>query len=565
MSLFGALRLGSNALQANQIAMQVVGQNIANSNTPGYIREETVLMPAPAVRMGNLVLGLGVRVDAVIQKIDRFLEERLRGAVSEQVSAETQESAYSQLEQLIGEFSDTDISTAMTRFFNSISEVLNQPENVSARNLAVLNARTLTQRINALAQGVNQLRSDLNQRVWGIADEINRLSGEIRDLNVQIVEIEASSVSNSEAVGLRDQRQVALEKLAQLLDIKVREQDAGGVTVYAGGDFLVSEGIQHRVEVVVSGDRGLAAASLRFVDSNAAVAPSGGELHGLTVARDHILGGFLDRLDDFAATLAFEFNKVFSSGQGLHGYTAATSEAFGLSATKPLDQAGLLFPPVNGSFQLLLYDTKSKTTRTFDIPVHLLGDHTDTTLEDLVQALNSTGAISAQITAEGRLSLASPSDTEQFAFANDTSGVLAALGINTLFTGSTALHLGIHPAIASDPAKFAASRGGIGVDTRNAVMLAQFADRPIASHNGESITIVYDRLVAETAQGSTVTHAAADSARAFEQTLRGQKLAISGVNVDEEAITMLAIQKAFQATARYIGVVNQLLDALLSI
>lgn len=564
MSLFGALRLGSNALQANQIAMQVVGQNIANSNTPGYIREETVLVPAPAVRMGNLVLGLGVRVDAVIQKIDRFLEERLRGAISEQVSAETQESVYSQLEQLVGEFTDTDISTAMTRFFNSISEVLNQPENVSVRNLAILNARTLTQRINALAQEVNQLRFDLNQRVWGIAEEINRLSSQIRDLNVQIVEIEASAVSNSEAVGLRDQRQVALEKLANLLDIRVREQDTGGVTVYSGGDFLVSDGIQHEVTVSVQGDRGLSVANLRFVDSDAAVVPSAGELHGLTVARDDILGGFLDRLDDFAATLAFEFNKVFSSGQGLHGYTTATSEAFGIDATKPLNQAGLFFAPVNGSFQVLLYDTKSQTTRTAEIQVHLLGDARDTTLDDVVAALNNTGAISASVTADGRLSLVSPSATEQFAFANDSSGLLAALGINTLFTGSTALDLGIHPEIASDPAKFAASRGGIGVDTRNAVMLAQFGDQPIASHNGESITTIYDRLVAETAQGSTVTHAAADSARAFEETLRGQKLAISGVSVDEEAINMLAIQKAFQAAARYIATVNQLLDTLLS-
>ncbi len=564
MSLFGALRLASNALQANQIAMQVVGQNIANSSTPGFIREETVLVPAPTVRMGNLALGLGVRVDSVIQKIDHFLEERLRGSVSEQISTETQESVYFQLEQIIGEFTETDISTAMTRFFNSISEILNQPENVSVRNLAVLNARTLTQRINALAKEVRQLRADLNTRIWGIAEEINRLSSEIRNLNVQITEIEASTVSKSDAVGLRDQRLVALEKLAKLLSIQVREQDAGGVTVYTGGDFLVSEGIRHGVKVVVGGDRGLSTASIKFADSDAEIMPTAGELHGLLVARDQILGEFLDRLDDFAATLAFEFNKVFSAGQGLHGYTTATSEAFGIPADKPLDQAGLFFTPVNGSFQVLLYDTKSKTTRTVDVQVHLLGDLHDTTLQKLVDMLNASGIVSAQITSDGRLSLASPSASEQFAFANDTSGLLAALGINTLFTGTTALDLGIHPAIASDPAKFAASAGGIGVDTHNAVRLAQFADRPIASHNGESITTIYDRLVAETAQGSTVTHAAADSARAFEQTLRGQKLAISGVSVDEEALNMLTIQRAFQASARYIGVVNELLDTLLA-
>lgn len=565
MSLFGALRLGSNALRADQIAMQVVGQNIANANTPGYIREETILSPAPSIRVGNLVLGLGVQVDAVVQKIDRFLEERLRGAVSEQVSAETQESVYSQLEQLVGELGDTDLSTAMTRFFNSVSEILNQPENVSVRNMAVLNAGSLTQQINAMAEQVDQLRSDLNERVWSLADEVNRLAEDVRDLNLRIVQTEGGSVSKSEAVGLRDLRQVALEKLARLIDVRVKEQESGSVTVYSGGDFLVADELLHPVEVSLVGDRGMATARLQFTDTESAIQAGGGELHGLMVARDQTLGGFVDKLDEFAATLAFEFNKVFASGQGLHGYDGVTGETAVIAPDKPLDEAGLTFSPVNGSFQVLVYDTKTRTTRTADVRVHLLGDDNDTTLQGLADALNQIDSLTAEVTADGRLSISSQSAAEQFAFANDTSGVLTALRINTLFTGSTARDLGVSQAIASDPAKFAASRGGIGIDTQNAVLLAEFPDRPIASHNSESITTIYDRLVAETAQGSTVAHAAATGAQAFEQTLRAQELAISGVSIDEEAINMLTIQKAFQASARYIAVVNELLETLLAL
>jgi flagellar hook-associated protein 1 FlgK len=282
-------------------------------------------------------------------------------------------------------------------------------------------------------------------------------------------------------------------------------------------------------------------------------------------ARDQTLGGFLDKLDDFAGALAFEFNKVFAGGQGLRGYDAATSESAVSAADKPLDQAGLAFTPVNGSFQVLVYDTKAKTTKTADVQVRLLGDDDDTTLQDLADALNQIDSLSAAATSDGRLSISSQSAASQFAFASDSSGVLAALGINTLFTGSTARDLGVSRAIASDPAKFAASRGGIGVDTQNAVMLAEFPDLAIASHNSETITTIYDRLVADMAQGSTVTHAAAQGAKAFEQTLRGQKLAISGVSIDEEAVNMLAIQRAFQASARYIGVVNELLDTLLKL
>jgi len=565
MSLFGSIRMAANSLRANQIAMQVIGQNIANANTPGYIREETILSPAPTQRMGNLLLGLGVQVDAVVQKIDNFLEERLRGAVSDESDAAARESTYTQLEEMIGELSETDISTAMTTFFNGIAEILNQPENVSVRNLAVLNARTLTQEINRLATRVREVRADLNSRIITLKDDINRLAEEIRVLNVRISETEGGSVSKSDAVGLRDQRLMALEELAKLVNIRVREQPTGSVTVYVGGDYLVADGFSRPVKLVLSSDRGLTTADIHFEETDSPLDATSGEYCGLKAARDDVLGGFLDKLDDFAGTLAFEFNKIFSSGQGLHGYSEVTSQSYVTDADAPLDQAGLKFTPVNGAFQIMVYNTQDKTTQTIDVPVHLLGDDTDTTLQTLSDALGQIGALSVTVAPDGRLSIASKSANNEFAFANDTSGILAALGINTLFTGSTATDLAVNEAIAGDPAKFAASRGGIGLDTENAVELVAFPDKGIASHNNASISVIYDRLVAETTQGSTVTHAEAEGARVFEQTLRGEKLATSGVSLDEEAISMIAVQKSFQASARFIAVLSELLDLLVSI
>ncbi|HOA53494.1 MAG TPA: flagellar basal body protein, partial [Thermogutta sp.] len=83
MSLFSSIRMASNTMRADQIALQVIGQNIANAETPGYIREEIALKPAPIQKLGGLPLGLGVQVAAVIQKLDQFLEERLRASVSD--------------------------------------------------------------------------------------------------------------------------------------------------------------------------------------------------------------------------------------------------------------------------------------------------------------------------------------------------------------------------------------------------------------------------------------------------------------------------------------------------
>jgi flagellar hook-associated protein 1 FlgK len=95
--------------------------------------------------------------------------------------------------------------------------------------------------------------------------------------------------------------------------------------------------------------------------------------------------------------------------------------------------------------------------------------------------------------------------------------------------------------------------------------LAAFIDRPLDSHNGDSMGAVYDRLTAETTQNSTVAGAVANGFRTYEATLQGQSLAISGVNIDEEAIKMISYQRAFQASAKYISTVSELMEVLVNL
>ena len=117
---------------------------------------------------------------------------------------------------------------------------------------------------------------------------------------------------------------------------------------------------------------------------------------------------------------------------------------------------------------------------------------------------------------------------------------MAALGLNTFFEGADAMGLSVNNDLKHDPSKFAASRGGIGVDTENAVTLANFLDLSLESQNGDSLSVLYTRFISETVQGATVASATAESARVFETSLQGQKSATSGVNLDEEAVRMLA-------------------------
>ena len=557
--------MGGNSLRANDIALQVVGQNIANANTPGYIREEVVLTPAATQKLGNLLLGMGVDVEAVVQKVDKFLEERLRGAVSDSSSANVLQQTYTQLEGVVDALSDTDLSAALNNFFNSISDILNQSDDVSIRNQSVLQGQTLAQDIQRMSQRVEALRSDANDRVRNMAGEINKLISNISGLNIKIAELQGGSTSKSDAVGLTDQRANALEELAGLINIQTVEQPDGTVTVYCGGDYLVFAGIARSVEAVVDSESGTSNVDIRLADTDSKLDCSSGELKGLLDSRDIVLQDYIDELDDFAKTLIFEFNKIYSSGQGLSGYSTLTGAYRVDDSSKPLNDAGLTFTPQNGSFQALVHNKKTGLTTTSDLLVDLNGMGHETTLEDLRDSLNGISGIQAEILIGGQLKINGKSSDDEIAFANDTSGVLAALGLNVFFTGASASDLDVSAVVENDPAKFAASQGGIGADTKTAQVLAQFLDYPIQSHNGESLGVIYDNMMAEVAQGSSVSKTVADGAQAFVSSLQGQKMSTSGVNLDEEAIKMITYQRAYQASAKFIATISDLLELLVNI
>lgn len=564
MSLLGTIQLSSNALNAAQLGLQVTGNNIANANTPDYIRQRLVQSTQPGYPLGGLIVGLGVKVDGIQQVIDKFLDERMRSATSDVASSDAQADAYSKLESVINELGDNDLSTSLTSFFGSLQDVLNQPESTAVRNVAVQKAQTLTQAIQRLDSQTRDLFQDENSQIISTADDINGLVKDIAKLNVQIAQVEGG-VSKSDAVGLRDQRAADLGKLAEITNIKTVEQPTGDVTVYSGGDYLVSLGTYRQVHAVTSAENGLQVSRIEIEGINSPLSAGGGRLAGLTAARDNVLGGFLNGLDDVSKTLINEFNKVYSGGQGLSGYSQLTSEHSASASNLPLDAAGLPFTPTNGGFQVQVTNTLTGETKTTDIRVDLNGLDTDTNLQTLTTQIDAIDGISASITADGRLQITSDSPDVTFAFSNDTSGSLAALGLNTFFSGAGSQDIGVNADLKSDPGKLAFSGGGVGQDTTNGEKLANLLTSPLATHNGKSLADIYEQVTSDVATGSQSASAAADGFRSFQQALESQHIAVSGVNIDEEAVHMIEYQRAFQASAKVISTINDLLDTLLKL
>ena len=568
MSLSGTIQLAANSLLAQQVGLQVVGSNIANAATPGYLRQRVDYVPVPTQERGGLNLGTGVRVQGITSQINQFVQDRARRAVSDLAAAEPQEKTYAILESILGELGDTDLSSILGRFFSRFNEILVEPESSAARRLAISQGEAVTNELNRLDRQVRQHHGDINAEIASVSVEMNQFLREIADLNLKIVELEGGGAIQSDAVGFRDQREMALSELAKLIDIQAVEDSTGSISVFAGGDFLVIAGRHRDMETIFTQQDGLTKANVHIVQTESALQSATGKLSGLLAARDEVLKGFLKELNEFSQTFIFEFNQLYVSGLGEHGHLELTSDFHLENPDDILDEAGLAFTPQNGSFQVKVRNRQTNVTETSDIQVDLNGLDDDTSLRDLSAALNAVEGISASLVAvhdRTTLSVTADGPNLEFDFANDNSGVLAALGLGTFFTGFSAAESGVRKELVNELKSLAISRNGFGENVENGVKLAGFLDQRLASQDEVTLTSLYDQFAGGTIQASAVARSVADGLRIFQQTVEGEQLAISGVNIDEEAVQMIAHQRAFQASARLIATASELLELLMAL
>ena len=566
MSLFSAIQGSSNALRVHQLGLQVVGNNISNVNTPGYIRQELVQASATGYKSGQLIIGQGVQAVGIQQKLDNFVLERLRQTQSQLSYQEQVEGTNTQIESLLNELTDKDFSSNLSRFANAFQDVANQPGSDSIRTLAISRGQELATQLRSLSSSIDDISKRNQTEISAAATDINRIVENIAKLNQRIVEIEGGALSNSDAVGLRDERLKALDELSSFVDITVAEEPTGSVTVFVGGDYLVSNGIPRPVKASLSSREQNNSLEIRLVDTDVALNVAGGKVKGLYESANAATStGFKGKLNSLASDVIRVVNRLHSQGQGLKGFGITTGETVLKKTNVPLEQSNASLDIDNGSFTIEISDAKTGKKQTVDILVRQQGLPSDTTALQLAATIDAVNGISARITNDGRFEIKSDSEAVKFSFAKDTSGALAALGINTFFRGDSASTIEVRSEIINDPTQLAASVNGIGNGADNAIRIAEAFTKPTELLGGRSINALYDELISGTTRDINSQKGITDGLRNFQQTLEAQNLGISGVNLDEEAVKMLLYQRAFQATSKLVSVAAEMLDTLVKI
>ena len=223
-STFFGIEIGRRALAANQVALDVIGQNTSNVGTAGYSRQvanfvETDPYGYPGADTGKPAqLGTGVSIASIDRVRDDYLDTRIYGANADQGALNSLQTILSRAETAYGEPSDTAIGAQLTGFFNSFSDLSASPESAAVRSTVLNKAQGLVDAFHEVDGALAKLGPEIQSSIASNVGEANNLASQIAALNKQI----AASVNNEDHPNdLLDRRTALIGQLSGLVDVQV--------------------------------------------------------------------------------------------------------------------------------------------------------------------------------------------------------------------------------------------------------------------------------------------------------------------------------------------------------
>ncbi len=318
-NISGILNIGSTALLAQQRAIDVTGNNIANVDTPGYSRQRVSLVQNSPVRDNWGVSSTGVTAEPKVKRTyDQFVANQLNAQNESLGRWQAQESTLEKVEAVFDESSGFGLNNAMSEFWSAWQDLANNPSGSVERNAMVSSGQYLSSVFNQLNGGLAQLHDDIDVNIRNKTDEINHISAQIADLNQKIRQVE---INGQNANDYRDDRDLAIQSLSKIIDIESFEDNLGNVTVMAGGGKPLVDGVKSWRLSTADNSSGL---KIFWADSSGNTTDitneiGSGELKGYLECRDVIVSGYIDSLNELAGAIVSEVNLIHSQGVALDG------------------------------------------------------------------------------------------------------------------------------------------------------------------------------------------------------------------------------------------------------
>jgi flagellar hook-associated protein 1 len=617
MSLSQALATAVTGLRATQVGLSLVSNNVANAETPGYLRKTPVLS---AVATG------GVQVAEINRELDQYIQRQLRSESSGSGYADLRAQFYSRLQSIYGvPGSAPALETMLSDFTSAVQALTTSPESGAARGAVLNAAQALTQQLRTSSDAIQGLRSDAEQGIGDAVQRANEAIQRIAQINRQIgVSHDASTA------GLMDERDRYIDELSQLMDITVVPGDNNQVAVYTGSgiqlasvtaavlsfDGRSSLNAMSRWDadpsersvgsIVVTGTNGFS------VDLIANHALRSGQLQAYIEMRDQTLVQAQAQLDQLAAGLARSLSDQTVSS------TAVTSPP---QAGFDLDISGLL---AGNSISVNYTDRSTGTQRTLtlmrvDDPAALPLSNTATLVSnDKVVGIDFSGGMASVITqinavlAGSALQASNPSGNTLRILDDGSANhvdlnALSATRTATTLTGGTpelpffldanqpysgaittagpqslglAGRIVVNSNLIADPSRLViyqtSPQTPAGDTTRPNFILDRISNAQLsfspdagigttAAPFSGTLPAYLRQLLSQQGEAAESASRLKDGQDVVFNSLKARFNETSAVNIDQEMANLLNLQNAYAANARVASTVKEMLDILMKL
>jgi flagellar hook-associated protein 1 FlgK len=310
----GLLNTASLALNAFHRGLDIAGNNIANAGTVGYSRRSIIFSPTPSNRLGGFSVGTGVQIQSIYRNVNEFANNRVRSTTTLMSQFETFFSQASQLDGLLSE-PGTSISLSMQSFFNSLSKMNDNPDNLPARSVALSQASLLSQQFKNMQNQLDESKSNTNKQIRFNVNEINRIAQNIATINVQLQSVTTSP-------DLLDTRDKLLEELSLFIQVTAVPEGENGLNITIGkGTSLVSGGIAGNLVIQDAQSDLLTPAILLQTPSGSVDVTSSldsGALGGLIDYQQTVLVPSMQLIGQMAMGLSVTFNQQHRLGMDMN-------------------------------------------------------------------------------------------------------------------------------------------------------------------------------------------------------------------------------------------------------
>ncbi len=619
MSTFSSIELGKRSLFAHKQSTQTAGHNISNSSTPGYTRQRVNLeafepLYRPDLSRANTPgqIGQGVTIGSITRLRDELLDTRIVNNTDELGYWNTRNSYMMLLEEVHNEPEDISVRSRMDQFWEAWQELSLYPESDAARQVVRTRSETLTDSIHHQYHALEEIRDMVNGDIEATVKQVNDFTSRIADLNNEIVKVHAMG---DNANDLMDKRDVLVEKLANLIDISTDIRDEDETVVIHTAGLEIVQGSKHRTFELKSAIGNEKYADVVWSDSGNLAHFESGKLAALIELRDVDVRDEIRKLDTMAMNFVDLVNDVHrnaTSPNGKSGIDFFKEQYFinntlgnfdrngdgeydssyifritGKHALDPREQIGL-----EGTLRL------SSGDGIVEVPY----ESTDM-VSEVIDRINRSGSeVVAYLDYNNNLVLkATTSENKENPdfvirhiedsgrFLAGYSGVLSQNGaegaydwaqanaVNVLdgaqFAVSPIAHpsgwMEMNPLVKQDIQNIASGfLGPDGVvnagDNRAAVAIAEIRNTPVMIGRMQTFDEFFADTVTEIGLKGEQAEMMLNTQTAIVKELHDMRDSVSGVNIDEELSDIIKFQHGYNASAKFISVVNEMLDTLIN-